>query len=359
MRTESVLRTGLCLIVTLAACSPSASAAPPITWQTGDAGELADIQRVVAVAANDSGVVAVGFDEAGEASHGAIWFSSDGRHWARQRPSVDLFNVDLVDVGADDDGFLIIGQTGLGPDVVVLESGDGRAWSRRSSGIGEPAQPVEVAGGPNSALILSEAEHRLVHLSPARQESITAPWPAEATLTSVHTADPGWILGGYTSGPAGPEGFVAETTDGTSWTELEEPSDPGFGQVRWARRDGVDVFVLEGNGNGARLWSRQAGREWLSVDVNSRGAVLVEARGRQVVVDDQRLMIRCPNGGWAALMLGAAAGHVTVLDAIAVGDSVIAVGEVLFGAVGHGWFGWLVGAADQPGPKGSTSCVGS
>lgn len=244
---------------------------------------------------------------------------------------------------------------------MVLESSDGHAWIRRNPGIGQPGQPVEVAGGPSSTLLILSATDRSVELlRPHRQEPVGAIWPAGATMTPVNTAGPGWILGGFTPGPLGPDEFVATTTDGATWTQLEEPGDGDFGHVRSARRDGTVVTVLEGAKDGGRLWSLDAEHDWSSVTVDSRGAVLLEARGKPAFVDDRRVMVRCSNGGRAARTVITGADNVEVLDAIAVGDDLIAVGEAFSGSIGRGWFGWVAGAADQPGSSNvATSCVRS
>jgi actin-like ATPase involved in cell morphogenesis len=89
------------------------------------------------VTANDNGVLAVGYDDAGAAGghkDEAFWFSSDGTSWEQVAP-VARRPADQVAVNAIGlrDGFLVVGRDFVAPATfgAIWTSEDGRQWQRR------------------------------------------------------------------------------------------------------------------------------------------------------------------------------------------------------------------------------------
>jgi hypothetical protein len=96
------------------------------------------------VAGNGRGFVAVGSvqDANGDVIRGLALFSEDGVDWVA--PTIDgLERVDLNDVAAGPDGFVIIGERILGPDrrlAVIATSADGMTWEQPA--IPDPDRPT-------------------------------------------------------------------------------------------------------------------------------------------------------------------------------------------------------------------------
>jgi hypothetical protein len=110
----------------------------PIPEEPDQYGDIIATAEIAAAAGGERGVVAVGNLNGSAGGVGAIWFSSDGTQWQRVPHEDALFgavgevpNTMIVDVAADQSGFLAVGVRFAEPrERVVWRSLDGLSWSR-------------------------------------------------------------------------------------------------------------------------------------------------------------------------------------------------------------------------------------
>jgi hypothetical protein len=358
---------GLAAVLTAGGCGPEppADVTPPpepaelVPWPDtlawAEAQLAAHPQRVVtehlaAVAADDSGFVAVGFHETGPQRDGVIWHSPDGRSWAVVGVPAAMAGVDLVDVAAGVGGFVALG-TSLEEAItttVIYRSDDGERWERLAIPGAGDSYAGSVAGGPGGYVVTGNAG-----------DGGSATWVSSDGRTWDRVAREAMAAGG--GGVIDPQavgdGWVAlgsnvqppvllRSSDGIAWsaTSIESESE-SYGSALVIGRWG---YIVQG-GLGAcgplafcpedtvAWWSGDGGR-WtrmpLEAGIANGGAILVEADDHGVIQLDGA-NARSSATGWSWTPLPEPGDGTAVVNAAVVrGDVIVAVGEVYDAAGG-------------------------
>ena len=284
----------------------------PLSDEPDVYGDVIATAEIAAVAAGDRGMVAVGNLNGMDGGIGSIWFSADGLDWQRVPHDDVLFGVPgevpntmILDVAADDEGFLAVGVRFTEPrERIVWSSADGLGWER-NEGPGLDAAAVAatdlgwlVVGSVDSqgsiwsspdglswesaaSTALTSDTHNLavrdlandgerlvaVGDSSARDYREDRPviWVSDSGAEWERVGDGTGVLdvptgGGIESVTAGPAGFVAVGEE-----RIAEGDDPAFGVV-WYSSDGVAWERI-------RLGPRDSGRP-LSVVSSDAGYVV-------------------------------------------------------------------------------------
>ena len=271
----------------------------PLSEEPDVNGDVIATAEIAAVAAGDRGMVAVGNLNGMDGGIGSIWFSADGEDWQRVPHDDVLFGVPgetpntmIVDVAADDTGFLAVGVRFTEPrERIVWSSADGLGWER-SEGPGLDAAAVTatdlgwmVVGSLDlqasiwtspdgvrwesvtSTALTSDTHNLAVHDLAHDGERLVAvgdsgarDYREDRPVIWISDSGAGWerVSGdtgvldvptgsGIESVTAGPAGFVAVGEE-----RIAEGDDPAFGLV-WHSPDGVDWERI-------RLGPRDSGR---------------------------------------------------------------------------------------------------
>jgi hypothetical protein len=296
-------------------------------------------------------VVAIGYDETGPGSHGAIWFSEDGHEWVRVGEPEMLTQVQLADVAANDDGFTIIGTTGLPSTAVVLRSADGVEWQRAADGPQFANAHVASLAGKGDELLAVGTDDSEKALS--IRSVGTAGWErlssgdmgmVDGVLSSITASTDGWIGTGAT-GPEGRSAAVFQSADGVRWQRVILPgaappgehatAAPSATVGRWATlvrgTEATKCEFLRECEFGAVTWWSVDRKGWArlpaSEEAPKEGSVLAAAGDVGfVAVSAGSSWVSADGLSWATFDgIGGAAR--LVLDAAVIGDTVIAVGE--------------------------------
>jgi hypothetical protein len=322
------------------------------------------------VAAGPKGVVAIGGDETGPGSNGAIWFSADGRDWVRVGEPEMLAQIQLADIAANDDGFSIIGTMGLGPTAVILQSSDGVDWQRVGdatqfanahvgslAGKGDEWLAVGIDGSDTDA---SGKAISIRYVGAAGWERLSSDdmGLSDGVVTTITPSPDGWI-GTGAIGPGGRSAAVFRSADGVKWQQIILPGAAPAGEYpiatpsatvgRWATVvRGVEAtncgFLRECEYSTVTWWSADR-KAWArlpaSEEAPEQGSVL--AAGGDVgfvAVSAGRSWVSADGLSWSAFGgVGGADRH--VLDVAVIGDTVVAVGERTVGAGLYGSAGWI------------------
>jgi hypothetical protein len=321
-----------------------------IRWDDPPLPQSDGVLRILGVAAGPKGIVAIGFDETGFGSHGAIWFSADGRDWVRVGEPETLAQVQLVDLAANDDGFTIIGTVGLGPTAVVLQSSDGVEWQRVADGpqfanahvasLAGKGDELLAVGTDGSGKALSIRSVGAVGWERVSSDDMGL---VEGVVSSITASPDGWI-GTGAIGPDGGSAAVFQSADGVKWQQITLPGSATVGERRLqaasvtvGRRAtlvrGIEancVFLRECEFSAVAWWSvdRTAwARLPASDEALQEGSVL--ATGGDVgfvAVSAGGSWVSADGLSWAAFD-GIGGTERLVLDAAVIGDTVVAVGE--------------------------------
>lgn len=115
-------------------------------WQPADALPEAVNTSIEGVSNGPSGLVAVGFDYAGEALLPAIWRSADGRNWERVADS-DLTRGQIGSIAGGGNGYVALGVDFEDGSSLIWTSADGADWS-----------PVQVVPGVDFESVINGLE---------------------------------------------------------------------------------------------------------------------------------------------------------------------------------------------------------
>ncbi len=303
-----------------------------------------DVYRIERAAANQTDVVAIGYDEAGPGSRGAIWHSRDGVAFVRV--DEDLTEaVTMIDVAAGPAGFVAVGVEGTGPDIVVLVSSEGRTWERMPADQALSTAMVSAVAGRDSSWIMVGAEADGAPLFWVsvdgrvweRQSAATMGLERSAVLADVEVAGDLWLAAGETR--HGTAALFWSNT-GTAWQTVIPSGDEGGHPVRMTDL-AVSKSAMIVRGEAAPSCDLFAACQpipaaWWSTDAEHWGALPDHEaiRAQAMVAGDFGFLAI---GGtqsfssfdglsWSAL-LAALDDRTLVHDAVVFGDVVIAVGE--------------------------------
>ena len=346
--------------ILVGACTPQARPSPPpsppigqasggvnaVTWAEGSLSDGGDVYRIEHVAASSSDLVAIGYDEAGPGSRGAIWHSSDGVTFERVDDDRTA-GVVLTDVAAGPGGFVAVGSEGNGPDVVVLVSSDGLRWERAS------AKP-ELASASVSAIATDDNRWMMIGTDPSGAPISWLSWDGlvwdrrdanalglgrGAALVDVAAARDFWLAAGAERDGTGAM-FVSD--DGERWRTTTIPSaengatptrlsDIAVSATAVILRGQVvpscDLFA-ECEPVAAGWWSTDA-ESWSPLPETGAlapPAVLVPGASGFLSIAGSRSYASTNGLSWSPLSAPGGA-NLVIHDAVAFGDSVIAVGE--------------------------------
>jgi hypothetical protein len=322
-----------------------------VRWEDQPLPQSDGVVRILGVAAAQNGVVAIGYDERGPGSNGAIWFSEDGRDWRRVGEAEALAQVQLADVATNDDGFTIIGTVGMGPTVVVLQSSDGVEWQRVADGPQFANAHVASLVGKGDELLAvgidaSGKAFSLRSVGAAGWERLSSDDMGliDGVVTSIAASPDGWI-GTGAIGPDGGSAAVFQSADGVKWQQIILPGAAPAGEHRleaasatvgrWATLvRGIEAtkceFLRECEFGTVTWWSvdRKAwARPPASEEAPQEGSVL--AAGGDVgfvAVSAGGSWVSADGLSWAAFE-GIGGAERQVLDVAVVRDTVVAVGE--------------------------------
>jgi len=235
-------------------------------------------QLIAGVTPGGPGVVAVGFDEqfdleAIEESrnkNAAVWYSSDGRSWARVPHDDAVFGGEgdqaMNSVAAGGPGLVAVGYDGREPsDAAVWVSADGISWTRVPHDerflVGEDAVMSSViASGSGMVAVGSDGPqfHR-------RAAVWTSPdgvrWTRVYLDVVVFEGDGGQSMTEVTLGPAGLVAVGAEGIDGDSDAAVWTSSDTGKHWLRVRHDEGF----FGGEGDQVMFDVTLAGQELVAV----------------------------------------------------------------------------------------------
>ena len=303
------------LILTLVGCSDAASApattavmAIPTTTTTAVVADLAwsrsqdpvlrgsGHQLISAVADGGPGLIAVGIDSSGGDADGAVWVSADGTAWSRVgAPELEGPDAQgLADLAVGPQGIVAVGFDSAAGDIdaAAWYSVDGLTWERvnRDGFAHEGHEEVQAVLGTPFGFVAAGFEV-------IGREADAAVWTSPDGRSWSRLDDP--ALGGdgtqrITSLVVGPEGLVAGgtnftltrfgvyqldarvwlSTDGTSWSAVDDPT---FGGEGWqyitsivSGPDGLvapggDLLGRPGEDNDAAVWTSPDGHTWTRV----------------------------------------------------------------------------------------------
>jgi len=200
-------------------------------------------QRLRAVAASQSGLVAVGFDTSGGDFDAAVWTSPDGVVWSRVAHDESVFGGNdtqtMRSVAVSASGFVAVGNDKSGGDfeAAVWTSADGVVWSRVAHdelAFGGPGnQQMDSVAATGSGFVavgldqLDDDIDAAVWTSPdgvvwSRVPHNEAVFGGDATqeMNSVVATDSGFIAVGEDWSGGDPDAAVWTSPDGVVWSRV-------------------------------------------------------------------------------------------------------------------------------------------
>jgi hypothetical protein len=321
-----------------------------ILWEDRPLPQSDGVLSILGVAAAPNGVVAIGHDEAGPGSNGAIWFSEDGRDWRRVGEPQALAQVQLADVAANDHGFAIVGTVGLGPTAVVLQSSDGVEWQRVADGPQFANAHVSSLAGRGDGFLAVGADDSgkavsIRSVSGAGWERLSSDDMGliDGVVSSITASPDGWI-GTGALGPNSGSAAAFRSADGVKWQQISLPgaAPPGEHRLetpsvtvgRWATLvRGIEVtncgFLRECEFGAVAWWSVDR-KTWARLPANEEAPQegSVPAAGGDVgfvAVSAGDSWVSADGLSWAAFD-GIGGAERQVLDVAVIGDTVVAVG---------------------------------
>lgn len=309
------------------------------------------VLSLVGVAAGPKGIVAIGFDETGPGSNGAIWFSADGHDWERVGEPEQVAQVQLADVAANDHGFAIVGTFGNPSTIVVLQSSDGVEWQRVADGPEFSSAHVASLAGKGDGLLAVGIDASGKALSIRSVGGVG--WERlssddmgliDGVVSSITASPDGWI-GTGAIGPDGSSAAVFQSADGVKWQQIilpgaapagEHPLQAASATVgRWATLvRGIETtkcgFLRECEFSAVTWWSVDR-KAWArlppSDDAPPEGSVLASGGDVGIVaVSAGGSWVSADGLSWAAID-GIGGTERSVLDVAVIRDTVVAVGE--------------------------------
>ena len=280
-------RAGLAILAigtaAIAACSGSSSAWTPAVALPGAAG--ATLNGITTGTTSSSPFVAVGTVPAsGEVEHAAVWTSPDGTTWSQAPDTADFGQAQMLAVGVGSLGYMAVGarcSTGECGSNAIWTSSDGTTWTRTDgiptvAGVNADSRTV-IAGGSAGS---SAARPSTRVLEPAGDLDVERrvgldPWDAprrgrsgvrhaqeDGVVTELATRADRIVAVGSLETSGGHRAAVWTSSDGTSWTPVDE--DPSFAEaLMTAVAAGGPGFVAVGkNGDGAAVWTSTDGTTW-------------------------------------------------------------------------------------------------
>lgn len=356
--------------------SPSIAPTPPpgsahartwsaVRWDDQLLPQSDGVLRILGVAAGPHGLVAVGVDETGPGSHGAIWFSADGNDWVRVGEPELLAQIQVADVAAHRGGFTIVGTFGLPSTVVVLQSPDGIEWQRVADGpqFANASVSSLAAKGDELLAVGTDASGKALTIRRVRAAGWERLSSADVSLTdgvvtSITTSPDGWI-GTGTIGPDGRSASAFQSADGVKWQQIILPGAAPAGENRlegasatvgrWATLvRGIEAtsceFLRECEFGAVTWWSVDR-KAWArlapSENAPSEGSVLAAGGDVGLVaVSAGGSWVSADGLSWAAFD-GIGGTQRLVLDIAVIGDTVVAVGESPLQSGTYSSVGWI------------------
>jgi hypothetical protein len=350
---------GLAAVMAVGACGsePPAPVTPPpepaevvpwpdVVWAEADLPEPPDdevTEHMAAVAADASGFVAVGFQEAGGRRDGVVWSSTDARSWKVVGVRAAFAAVDLVDVATGVGGFVVLGTTeGGSPTTVAYQSEDGERWERTALPEAANTYASSVAGGPGGYVVSGNSA-----------DGGPATWVSRdgRTWERVARAAMGDGAWGVIDPQAAPDGWIAlgsnvqppallRSTDGIGWTATSiQATTDAFAYRLVAGRWGYIAQGGQGScgplascGSTAVSWWSADGDAWTRLEpqgaLESGGSVLIDAGDHGFVgLDGASAWSSATGWTWTPLP-EPGDGSAIVNAAVVRGDVIVAVGEV-------------------------------
>jgi len=324
------------------------------------------VQGVRGVALFDTGLIAVGTDDAG---HVAVWVSPDGESWDRADHSEALGGVDVSDVTVFGEQILVVGQgTDTGEDV-VLTSSDGWVWNRSpvfgdnlnpESGIemtrlledladNAAWQPRAIANTNGLLAMVGDTYGNAVVFW---QSTDAVTWTVADPLPVFDRGDEivdvvAW-KGGFVAvgsdGAGGPQVWISEAA--TAWT-LQDAQLDGQSLVAAATEDAV--VVIANAGSGATVSATTDGVSWTHHDsdvfLGHRVDAIVSspagfaAVGADTSTGDISLWTSSDGAAWTVFSHHAESADIEIHDIVPFGTSFVAVG---YDEVSHTAALWIV-----------------
>lgn len=323
---------------------PDSQALTALDWSNLVVPDSGDVYRIERVAATRTDVVAIGYDEAGPGSRGAIWHSGNGIDFARV--DEDLTEaVTMVDVAADSAGFVAVGVEGTGPDVVVLVSSTGASWERLPADEFLAAAFVDGIAVGDSSWIMVGAEAGGAPVSWVsldgrvweRRPAAAMGLGGSAVMTDVEMAGDVWLAAGEAS-PGSAALFWSDT--GTEWHIVTPSADGGGHPVRVTDLVvGESAMIVRGEVRPACVpfatcapiasaWWSTDGKRWVALPDHE--AIRAEAMAAGpfgfLAIGAAGSFSSRDGLSWSPLPV-ARDDQTIAHDAVAFGDVVIAVGE--------------------------------
>lgn len=175
--------------------------------------------QATALAAGPGGWVAVGSNSDVIGHVGRVWQSADSTSWMLV-PSDTLDGLELVDVAATPDGYVVVGTHSSNPNepkTSVLRSTDGLTWQEVETVEGAWAARV-TAGSRGFAAIVQVDDTNDLLLSPDGLKWSRV--PGADIGDGIRLADIAWDGAGWVAaGSVGDHAVVLRSSDGVSWKE--------------------------------------------------------------------------------------------------------------------------------------------
>ena len=353
------LRVGTVLVVSVVlGCSPAPTPSPSITppptpadfvpwpdivWAMADlpAPPLAAAsERVVAITATPDSFVAVGYREMNDVRDGVVWRSPDGVEW----DAIDderFAGVEFVDVAPAPDGFDAFGVEDRGDRqfATLFQSDDGNTWQRLPPLTSAADMfPGAIVGGANGVLATgwdADGEPVVWH-SPDRRSfrRVTLAGPASSGLIDPQAAGAGFVALGTSLRPP----TLLHSTDAEAWTAsmIDQRADieaTTLAVGRWGLvAQGVAPPTCEDACPDTYIaWWSDDGDGWGAIQVKDSplvdGVSLIVPAGEHGLLAVTGADAWSSPDGWAWRPLPSPGdGSVSIDDAVARGDVIVAVG---------------------------------
>lgn len=238
-------------------------------WQPAGLPDAATV-AVVSVAATDNGLLAVGFDYAGDVERPAVWLSADGHAWERIE-SPYLVEGQMTAVAGGPIGNVAVG-VGVNFPILFWVSPDGRAWSSGVvvSGI-EPDATVNGLTGSDTGYVAfgSDADGRAALWSSANgtawQPIAGFDGPADSTVNDVLATPDAWLAVGAAYRGDRARTLAWTSPDGLAWQpspsdldgEMIDVEQVGAGYLAVGARPEADELRFH-----AAVWTSADGLAW-------------------------------------------------------------------------------------------------
>ena len=261
-------------------------------------------ERVVALAASDVTIVAVGVASGDGRDVGQAWWS--GLDGVMTRATGPFDGVTLDDVAAGPGGFVAVGTRSGDPwlggvtRLALFHSDDGRTWEVMLDGARAPAGfATGIAGGPAGYVALGYTDPEPGGIVLTSPDGTT--WTEGEPIVDGRpggVVDPSAVEGGWLAAMGGTGAAIARSTDGISWTSAAiEPLDTNALYVDRVIQ-GVDGYLAggaAGSGCGPGASCAAESVTWWSADG--------ETWGRQSGIDPMVAAVALgdPPGTWLRL----------------------------------------------------------